>query len=357
MSSQQARPAVVLAAVLAIGVVCVWLLMGTPGSLLTGQPHRLGPGPQLDETVIVRIDQGDSAAAIAAKLEESDVIQSARLFRTLATLMGVGGKLAAGDYEFHRGESAAVAVQRISLGITASRLITIPEGWRGEEIGVLLEENGVVPAAEFRQALLGQYDAEFLAELPSGAGLEGFLFPATYGFALGVTPAQAVQQLLDAFDGRYAEHVQPLLAASSLSLYDAVTLASIVEREAQVPEERPIIASVFLNRLAEGIALEADPTVQYALGNDPASVAEYGYWKGDLTIDDLAVDSPYNTYAHAGLPPGPIANPGLDSILAVLQPARTDYLYFVARPDGSHAFAATLEDHLNNICEIDPGRC
>jgi UPF0755 protein len=128
-----------------------------------------------------------------------------------------------------------------------------------------------------------------------------------------------------------------------------LTLASIVEREAQVPDERPIIAGVFLKRLRRGMPLEADPTVQYALGNDPASVARYGYWKQDLTQTDLEVDSPYNTYRNTGLPQGPICNPGLDSIQGVIEPAETDYLYFVARADGSHVFAETLEEHLSNI--------
>jgi len=357
MSPLQARPALALLGLALVVGVCVWLLLNTPDSLLRGRPPRQGPAVQEDETLIVHIGQGESAAAIGSKLEESGIIESARLFRTLTTLMAVSDKLEAGDYQFDKGESAAVAVQRISRGIMASHLVTIPEGLRAEEIGELLEQNAVVPAAGFRAALAGQYAASFIAELPAGAGLEGFLFPATYGFAVDVTPAQAAQQLLDAFDDRYAEEVQPLLTGSGLSLLEAVALASIVEREAQLPDERPIIAGVFLNRLAEGMALEADPTVQYALGSNPASVAEFGYWKRDLTIADLAIDSPYNTYAHAGLPPGPIANPGLDSILAVLRPARTDYLYFVARPDGSHAFAATLEEHLDNICQVDPGRC
>ena len=357
MRSLPTRPALVLLGLALVVGVCIWLLLDTPDSLLRGQPPRQGPTVQADETVVVQIDPGDSAATIARKLEESDVIDSARLFRALATLMGVSDQLEAGDYEFHKGASAAVAVQRISRGITASHLVAIPEGLRSKEIGALLEQNGVVSAAGFQNALPGQYDASFIVELPPGAGLEGFLFPATYGFALDVTATDVIEQMLQAFDERYLSDIQPLLSSSSLSLNEIVTLASIVEREAQLQEERPVIASVFLNRLAEGMALEADPTVQYALGNDPAAVAEFGYWKRDLTIADLAIDSPYNTYAHAGLPPGPIANPGLDSILAVLRPAQTDYLYFVARPDGSHAFAATLEEHLNNICQIDPSRC
>ena len=140
------------------------------------------------------------------------------------------------------------------------------------------------------------------------------------------------------------------LEGQDLTLEQVVTLASIVEREAQKPSERPIIASVFLNRLKAGIPLQADPTVQYAVANgSAASVQQYTYWKKELTVDDLKLDSPYNTYVNAGLPPGPIANPGLASIQAVVRPATTDYLFFVAKGDGSHVFAETLEEHLRNV--------
>ncbi|HWQ28370.1 MAG TPA: endolytic transglycosylase MltG, partial [Dehalococcoidia bacterium] len=140
-----------------------------------------------------------------------------------------------------------------------------------------------------------------------------------------------------------------------LTPWQVVTLASIVEREARVPEERPLIASVFLNRLRLGIPLQADPTVQYALANDPANVEAFGYWKSELTVDDLRLDSPYNTYVYVGLPPGPICNPGLDAIRAVLRPAQTNYLFFVAKPDGSHAFAETLEEHERNVAQYQGG--
>ncbi len=130
---------------------------------------------------------------------------------------------------------------------------------------------------------------------------------------------------------------------------EVVTLASIIEREAKVPSERPIMAQVFLSRLAQAIPLEADPTVQYALAADPKSVAAYGYWKKELSAVDLRINSLYNTYQVSGLPPGPICSPGLEAIRAVLKPASTHYLYFVAKPDGSHLFAETFEEHLKNI--------
>ncbi|OGO50820.1 MAG: hypothetical protein A2148_03890 [Chloroflexi bacterium RBG_16_68_14] len=358
MSSARAVPALILLGLAALLGVGIWLLSETPGTLVNEEPPRLGPTRQPGgETVIVQVEQGDSARDVGEKLEDAGVIQSARLFRVLTSLMGVGDDLVTGDYEFERGETALSAVRRISQGVTAPLIVTIPEGLRAEEIGELLERRGVISADEFRRALGDEYQVSFLAELPPGAGLEGFLFPATYGFSRETSGHQVVQQLLDAFDQRYRERLLPeLAAADARPLYEIVVLASIVEREARVPEERPLIASVFLNRLELGLPLQADPTVQYALGNDPESVRQFGYWKQELTLADLLVASPYNTYVNVGLPPGPIANPGLDSLLAAVRPAETNYLFFVARPDGSHVFAETLEEHRRNVCEIDPSR-
>jgi UPF0755 protein len=342
-----------MAALIALGA---WLLARTPGTLVNEEPHRLGgTPPPAAELVIVTVEEGDSARDVGEKLEEAGVIESARLFRVLVSLLGVGDDLVAGDYEFELGETAVTAVSRVSQGVTRPLIVTIPEGLRAEEIAGLLERRGVITAAQFRDALDERYEASFLAELPAGAGLEGFLFPATYGFSRETAAHDVVQQLLSAFDQRYREELLPALEGGP-ALFDLVVLASIVEREAVVAEERPVIASVFLNRLAAGLPLQADPTVQYAVAADPASIFQFGYWKQELTLADLAIDSPYNTYVRVGLPPGPIANPGLDSLLAVADPASTNYLFFVARPDGSHVFAETLEEHQRNVCELDPSR-
>ena len=350
--------AVAVALVVSLGVGA-WLLSATPGSLVNEEPPRLGATPTSQTGIVtVSVEPGDSARAIGEKLENEGVIESARLFQVLTALMGLGNDLEAGDYEFEGGQTAVAAIRRISQGITRAIVTTviIPEGLRAEEIGEKLEEAGVVSAEEFWRALSDVYTAFFLDELPPGAALEGFLFPATYGFPRQPSVHEVVAQLLFAFDERYREQILPGLRPDGLSLREVVTLASIIEREARVAEERPVIAGVFLNRLERGMLLQADPTVQYALGNDPASVQQFGYWKRELTKADLAVDSPYNTYRNLGLPPGPIANPGLASILAVLEPVETSYLYFVARPDGSHAFAETLEEHNRNIREINQAR-
>ena len=162
-------------------------------------------------------------------------------------------------------------------------------------------------------------------------------------------PREVVERLLTTFEERFGADLRAAAQAQRLSVHQAVTLASIVEREAQVPDERPLIAAVFHNRLRAGMPLQADPTVQYALAADPASVAKHGWWKRDLTVDDLTIKSPYSTYANPGLPPGPIASPGLAALRAVAHPAPVKHLYFVAKGDGSHAFADTLDEHNRNV--------
>ncbi len=360
MTDTRSLPLIVgfgLVVMLGIGI---WLLSGTPGSLVDDAPERFGPTPRPDNPMfIITVEEGESAGDIGQKLEEAGVIQSERLFVVLAALMGLGNDLESGEYEFGLGETALSTIRRISQGRTAAFGVTIREGLRLEEIAQLLEEENIVSAGEFLSALQGPFEASFLTALPEGASLEGFLFPATYNFLLDVDASQVVQLLLSAFDERYQESIESPLATSGLTLLQAVTLASIIEREAVVSEERSTIAAVFLNRFESGIALQADPTVQYAIANDPVSVEQFGYWKRDLTEADLALESPYNTYVLPGLPPAPIANPGLDSILAAVQPATTDVLYFVACQDGSgaHMFAETLDQHLENINIADSGAC
>jgi UPF0755 protein len=302
--------------------------------------------------VSIEVASGESADDIAERLEEAGVIESARLFRILVALMGVENEMVAGRYEFDRGMPTLQVIGRLRRGITMPLTVTVPEGLRSQEAALVMERAGIVSAEDFRRALAsGEYEFDFLAGRPAGAGLEGYLFPATYGFSRGVTAEEVVRRMLAAFDNQVTPELRQAFRDAGLSLHEAVTLASIVEREAVRPGERPLIAGVFLNRLRRGMPLEADPTVQYALADDPQGVQRFGFWKQGLTTEDLRVASPYNTYVNGGLPPGPIANPGLASLEAVAHPAQTDYLYFVAREDGSHVFAETLEEHLRNVKE------
>jgi UPF0755 protein len=353
MSRSRLLPLAIAVAALAAVGLAAWLVSVIPSAVLQDEPSlAVLPTPSGTDVVSVEVAPGESASDVGRQLEDAGVIESARLFRILVALMGVENQMVAGRYEFDRGMPTLQVIGRLRQGVTMPLTMTVPEGLRSEEVAQVVERAGIVKAGDFQRALASTvYDFPFLSERPPGAGLEGYLFPATYGFSRGVTAEEVVRRMLAAFDAQVTPELRQATEASGLTLHEAVTLASIVEREAVRPEERPIIASVFLNRLRLGMPLEADPTVQYALGNDPASVESFGYWKTGLTTEDLQVDSPYNTYVNGGLPPGPIANPGLASLEAVAHPAQTSYLYFVARNDGSHVFAETLEEHLRNVQE------
>jgi UPF0755 protein len=344
-------PLVVLVIALGVLAAVAWAVASTPDAVLNEEASPVvRPSPEATGVATVTVLEGESAKDIGESLEEAGVIQSESLFRILVALKGVEDELVAGDYEFDRGLTTIEVIGRIQRGLVFPHVVTIPEGLRAEEIALTLQDEGIVSGTDFGEALFAsEYDFDFLDELPPGGALEGYLFPATYGFSRTATAHDVVQQMLAAFEKNVVEPLGSDIAASDLTLHETVTLASIVEREAQVPEERPIIASVFLNRLSIGLPLQADPTVQYAVATDPESVRRYGYWKQGLTEADLEVDSLYNTYLVSGLPPGPIANPGFASIEAVVHPAETNYLFFVAKNDGSHAFAETLEEHQRNV--------
>jgi len=338
----------ILAAV-AMAAIAIWQIQETPDDLLKGEPPPVGHSPGSSQTVLITVLQGESVRDVGERLEKEGVVSSAILFRIMVALEGYEGQLVAGDYEFEKNMPTLQVVQRLHEGITSPLVVTVREGVRAEEIADLMESEGVTTRQAFLDAIEGSYDFAFLRNKPVSANLEGYLFPDTYFFGRTTKVEDAVKQMLENFDKKFNSDLRQEAANLGLSVHTVVTLASIVEREAQVPEERPIIAGVFLRRLRLGIPLESDPTVQYAVGSDPESVAKYGYWKKDLTQEDLEINSPYNTYRRTGLPAGPIANPGLDSIVAVIRPAQTNYLYFVAKPDGSHAFAETLEEHLRNV--------
>ncbi|MBI5622828.1 MAG: endolytic transglycosylase MltG [Elusimicrobia bacterium] len=271
----------------------------------------------------VSIPQGQSATATSRVLEEKGVVRSALLFRLAAKVTGAERSLKPGDYRFKSGASMLEVLATLRAGTANDVRVVIPEGFSARQIGERLEALGLCRAAEFQ-------------DLVAERRLEGFLFPTTYNFDKHWGAAQIAQRMRDEFSRR----VEPVVAAASagpnLSLLQVVTLASIVEREAAAQSEKPAIAAVYLNRLRKRMMLEADPTVQFALG----------YWKKGLTLADLRTASPYNTYNHFGLPPGPICSPGLASVEAVLKPAATDAIFFVADAKGGHVFTSTLAEHL-----------
>jgi UPF0755 protein len=298
-------------------------------------------------------DQGD--AEVAEELEAQGLIRSKLFFQGQLRLSG--GALIPGTYTLRKGMSVPQIVDRITGAAPEEAVtleapdapesfdITIPEGWRIEQIAQEYESLGGQGGAEaFLEAVeaIDRSQFDFLAGLPADASLEGFLFPDTYRFS-GTDPRLNVATMLTNFGNRYDPEMRSRTQQMGLTIRDVLTVASLVEREAKIPEERPIIADVYLSRLEQGWNLEADPTVQYVLGTSEE-------WWPKLSGDDLFVESPYNTYQNGGLPPGPIANPGFASIQAVLFPADTPYMFFVAKGDsGEHAFAVTAEEQQANI--------
>ncbi len=307
------------------------------------------PAATAGEPIAIEIAEGDGPSEIASQLEQRGVIDSDKRFRVLISLMGYDRLLQSGEYEFQPGTPALEVIYRLRSGLVSTKTVTVIEGWRLEEIADAVAAQGVAREEFVAAASRIDYPYPFLAGIPAGGDLEGYLYPATYTIRSSDTGESVVLKMLDAFQQNVPAGIGEQAAARELTAHDVVTLASIIQREAQLAEDKPLMAQVFESRLLLGMTLDADPTVQYAVSEDPASVAEFGYWKAGLTLDDLAYDSPYNTYQYFGLPPGPISNPAVDTMLAVVQPADTNYLYFVARPDGSHVFAETYEEHLANV--------
>jgi UPF0755 protein len=344
--------AIAVAAVIAI--VAVLVIVVNPGKIEDVGAVR-SPAPTEGAPIAVEVENGQSIDEISNMLELRGVIESGTQFRVMVSMMGYDRLLQSGEYEFQPNTPTLEVVYRMRRGQVSTKSVTVVEGWRLEEIADAVAEQGI-PREEFiAAASRTDYPYPFLSSVQAGSDLEGFLYPATYTIRSSDNAESVVRKMLDAFDQNVPSGIADQAAARGLTMGEVVTLASIIQREAVLADEKPIMAQVFELRLELGMTLDADPTVQYAITEDPASVAEFGYWKAGLTLDDLAYDSFYNTYQYAGLPPGPISNPGVDTMLAVVQPADTAFLYFVARSDGSHAFAETYEEHLANVEAIQGG--
>jgi UPF0755 protein len=281
----------------------------------------------------VTVPSGASMRLAADSLEAAGVIRSARVFSFYAKLTGRDRSIKAGTYLFDRGASWNTVVDALVAGRGIVFTVTIPEGWDVRTIVPAVSDVMKVPAESLDAAT---HDTALIRRLdipiPS---LEGYLFPETYLFPEGSAALPIVRRLVNEFERRWKPEWNARLPQLGMTRHQAMTLASIIEKEARVPAERPIISAVYHNRLKRGMLLQADPTIQYALGRHTERVL----------YRDLEVKSPYNTYRNVGLPPGPIASPGTASIEAALFPANVPYLYFVAHPDGHHEFRATLREH------------
>lgn len=318
-------------------LLVIALLFGLP--LLWIGREWSGSGGSGDR-VKVTIPRGASVRAIADSLTDAGVINSPRVFRWYASLGNKDRAIKPGRYEFVRGSGWATVLDILVDGRAETRTVVIPEGFDLREITPLLVKQLGVSEDSVRAAVT---DTAWKRKLNVPAlTLEGYLFPATYTFASGTTAREAVNAMLERFETVWKPEWDAQLRTMAISRHDAMTMASIVEKEARKAEERPIIAAVYWNRVKKGMRLQADPTVQYAM---PAHTERVLY-------KDLEIDSPYNTYRNAGLPPGPIASPGAASMEAALAPANVPYLYFVAHPDGHHEFRTTFAEHERAITEV-----
>lgn len=305
------------------------------------EPFQAWPGP----TARVLVEPGTSGIAILNRLESAGVLTDARLARLYLVYTLDDPPLQAGEYLFDRPRSIPEVLDMLVRGEVLTLEVTIVEGLTLWETADLLAEAGFGERDAFVAAMSSP---ELIADLdPEARTLEGYLFPSTYRFAGGTGEKAVVETLVRTFRETYRQNVEPLLAETGAetvtpTMRAVTTLASIVEEEARLDEERPVIAGVYANRLRSGIALYADPTVIYAL-------RLAGRWDGNIRRQDLKIDSPYNTYLYPGLPPGPIASPGRRSLEAAAAPAGVPYLYFVSRNDGSHVFSSTLGEHNRNV--------
>ena len=297
------------------------------------------PTPAFFPPRIVSIEKGESLASAARGLSRSGIITNPLAFILYAELTGQARRIKPGDYAFKGGEGIPRVVNHLVNGDFMIITVTIPEGMTVHQIGERLQASGLVCDSMFDQvALHGPLTQALGLDV---LGVEGFLFPATYRFSPLTTSGQILAAMLERFYSVLTPQVEGRMFELGMSAQQLVTLASIIEKEARVPGERPIIASVLYNRLARGMPLQSDPTAQYNYAGEvePAAAA-------------IRVRSAFNTYSIPDLPPGPIASPGLDSIQAALYPAHTDYLYFVARKDGTHIFSHSLREHERAIEEV-----
>lgn len=293
-----------------------------------------------DAETFVDIPAGTGPIAIGARLVSAGVVPDAWTFRVAVLLSGRARELKAGEYRFDAPITALDVVTKLARGDVYTRMLTFREGLTMAEMAAVYEERGFGVAADF---ITAGRNASLINDLdPTARDLEGYLFPETYALPRHTPAAQLVAQMVAGFKKAFDEGLRSAAAAEGLTVRQAVTVASLVEKETASGDERPLVAAVYRNRMRIRMGMQADPTVIYAL-------QKAGKYDGNLSKADLQFDSPYNTYRYAGLPPGPIAAPGRASLEAAVKPAAVDYLYFVSRNDGTHVFATTLTEHNRNV--------
>jgi UPF0755 protein len=318
--------------------------------LYLNEKNLMDPADPAGEAQSFNVAMGEPVNSIAFRLQELGIIRNADAFRLYLIYAGLDKGIQAGEYQLSSSDSA-VQIARMMQDATPSEVtFTILPGWRLDEIAAALPTSGLQFSADSFLKAARHPDASVLpAGFPKLKSLEGFMFPGEYRLKRDIPLEAFLVTVLQQFDEQVTQDMRDAYKQRGLKLTEAITLSSIVQREAMVEEEQPIIASVFYNRLADGMKLESDPTVQFALGYNKQQST---WWTNPLSSNDLQIDSPYNTYLNAGLPPAPISNPGISALRAVAYPAETPYYYFRARCDGSgkHSFSQTYEEHLQNAC-------
>lgn len=295
------------------------------------------------EPVTIIVKQGMSANDIASLLRQQGLIKNTISFRLYVHWQGLANSLQAGEYSFTPDMNMQKMIAMLAKGEVAYRQFTIPEGFTIDQIAALLESKQIANAAKFKAAAKNYQPFAYIeADARVSYKPEGFLFPDTYRVPRGISEEELLRFMTNEFDSHFTAAMRDKAKQHGLTMREVAILASLVEKEAQVEKERPLIAGVFLNRIRQAMPLQSCATIQYILG----------YPKAELSIKDTEIPSPYNTYLNMGLPPGPIANAGMASIMAVLEPAATDYLYFVADSKGVHHFSKTYEEHLITIEQV-----
>lgn len=307
--------------IVSLGGLSFFLLKGTPSS----------------RTKDLLIPRGLSLKAVTELLQKEDLIRHPQLFRMVLRVTGGDKKVRAGEFRFYPGANLLFTLKTLYYSDPITHGVTIPEGWTVKQIAGLLEEKGLGSSKKFQSLALSSETAQkYRVKSPH---LEGYLYPDTYFFSKIDSESKMLEAMVKRFFQEINSRFKDSIQKSVLSLEEIVTLASIVEKETGKPSERPLIASVFFNRLKKGMRLQSDPTTIYGIKD----------FNGNITKADLLTWTPYNTYRISGLPPGPIASPGGDAIAAVLAPEPSDYLYFVSRNDGSHVFSKTYQEHLKYV--------
>lgn len=295
--------------------------------------------------VLIKVDvaPGMRARDIGALLEEKGVIGNSNRFWIMAKLRGDDKRFMAGRYNFHSGMKTEAVLNKLVVGEVTEKKFVIPEGFTVKDIAKRLNEEGIASESVFLEKAKNFRPFDYIEKNDEAYfTAEGFLFPDTYNISVGATEEDILSLMANTFDEKLTEEMRERAKTVNLSIYELITLASLVEKEARFKEDQPIIAQVFFKRLEIGMPLQSDATLQYLMDAP----------KEDVAISDTKIDSPYNTYQNMGLPPGPVANPGIEAINAVLYPADTDYLYFVADRDGHNHYTYSYSSHLDKVSEV-----